>query len=67
MFGTVGFVSKTRLQKFLGKWDSLYSFTSYRPFSKPEVTNLSPIIALNCRFRLEKVYTYGQGEVCPKK
>ena len=67
MFGTVGFVSKSRLQKYIGKWDSLYSFSSYRPFSKPEMTHLSAIIALNSRFRLEKVYTYGQGEVGPKK
>ena len=28
------------------------------------MTHFSPIIALNTRFRLEKVYTYGQGEVC---
>ena len=67
MFGTVGFISKSRLQKYIGKWDSLYSFSSYRPFSKPEVTHLSPIIAVDSRFRSEKVYTYGQGEVCPKK
>ena len=46
MFGTVGFVSKSRLQKYIGTWDSLYSFSSYRPFSKPEVTHLSPLIAL---------------------
>ena len=59
MFGTVGFVSKIRLQKYIGKWDSLYSFSSYRPFSKPEVTDLSPIFALNSRFRLEKsIYMY---------
>ena len=51
MFGTVGFVSKSRLQKYIGKWDSLYSFSSYRPFSKPEMTHLSSIIALNSRFR----------------
>ena len=38
MFGTVRFVSKSRLQNYIGKWDSLYSFSSYRPFSKPEVT-----------------------------
>ena len=65
MFGTVGFVSKSRLQKYIGKWDSLYS--SYRPLSKPEVIHLSQIIALNSRFRLEKVYTYGQSKICPKK
>ena len=51
MFGTVGFVSKSRLQKYIGKLDSLYSFSSYRPFSKPEMTHLSSIIALNSRFR----------------
>ena len=59
MFGTVGFVSKSRLQKYIGKWDTLYSFTSYRPFSKPEVTHLSQIIALNSR--------HGQSEICSKK
>ena len=32
MFGTVGVVSKSRLQKYKHKWDSLYSFSSYRPF-----------------------------------
>ena len=67
MFGTVGFVSKSRLQKYIGKWDSFYSFSSYRPFSKPEVTHLSPVIALNIRFRLENVYAYGQGEGMPEK
>ena len=49
MFGTVRFVSKSRFQKYIGKWDSLYSFSSYRPFSKPEMTHLLPIIALNSR------------------
>ena len=51
MFGTVGCVSKSRLQKYIGKVDSLYSFSKYRPFSKPEMTHLSLIIALNGRFR----------------
>ena len=53
MFGTVGLVSKRRLQIYiyLCKWDSLYSFSSYRSFSKPEMTHLSPIIALKSRFR----------------
>ena len=67
MVGSIGFVSKSRLQKYIGKWDSLYSFSSYRPFSKPEVTHSSLIVALNIRFILENVYAYGQGEVCPKK
>ena len=67
MFGTLWFVSKSRLQKYIGVWNSLYSFFSYRPFSKQAVTHLSLIIALNSRFRLEKVYKYGQGEVRPKK
>ena len=67
MFGTAGFVSKSRLQKYIGKLDSLFSFSSYCPFSKPEMTLLSPIIALHSIFRKEKIYTYGQGVVGPKK
>ena len=69
MFGSVGFVSKSRLQKYIGKWDSHYSFPNYRPFSKPEVTHLSPIIAFHCRFRLEKVYTTVEKteEYCQQK
>ena len=67
MFGTVGFDSMSRLRKYIGKLDSLYSLSSHRPFSKPEMTHLSSIIALNIRLRLEKVYAYRQGEVCPKK
>ena len=47
MFGTVGFVSKSRLQNYIGKWNSHYSFSNYRPFSYPEVTHLPPIIALH--------------------
>ena len=65
MFGSVGFVSKSRLQKDIGKWDSHYSFSSYRPFFKPEVTHLSPI----SHFRLEKVYTTEEKteEYCQQK
>ena len=57
MLGTVGFVSKSNLQKYKGKWDSRYSFSSYCPFFKPEVTHLLPIIALNSCFRLKKQKT----------
>ena len=32
MFGTVGFVSKICLQNYIGKWNSHYSFSHYRPF-----------------------------------
>ena len=42
MIGTIEFVSKRRFQKYIGKRDKLYSFLSYRTFSKPEVTLLSP-------------------------
>ena len=67
MLGTVRFVSKSRLQNYIGKWDSLYSFSSYRPFSKPEVTHLSPILALNIRFRLEKNINIWTTRGMPKK
>ena len=45
MFGTVEFVSKGRLQKDIYKWDSLYSFSSYRPFL---YTGNDPFITYNC-------------------
>ena len=67
MFDTIGFVSKSRLQKYIGKWDSLYSFPSYRPFSKPEVIHLSPITALNIRFILEKSIGVRKRRGMPEK
>ena len=48
-------------------WIHFNSFSRYRPFPKQEVNHLSPIIALNSRFRLEKVNSYGQGKVYAKK
>ena len=66
MYGTVGLVSKKHLQKHIDKWDYINSFSSYHLLSEPEMTLLSPIIALNMRFLLGKSYTYGQGQECPK-
>ena len=55
MFVAVGFVPKICI-KNIELWDYTVSFSSYRLFSKSEVTLVSPETAINVHFRLEKVY-----------
>ena len=61
--------SRRDVFKNIGYLDYIFffSFSNYRPLPIPEVTLLSPKIALNFRLRLGKAYLFGYGELRPKK